>query len=216
VWYTVRHMSVNDVTQYTSSSSSSVLQPWVGLGLLLRFRNNIFLRGGVVSLTPNPKAEGPGCPFLSGMGGPTCSIHYCQHSSRDHLTTQAPPPRQSRDTFGGGGVTQYTEQDISTIVPENKHALKTYWGVELWLHVFSTLSLDGIEWYAKHTSRFTRRENFRGGHWTEGFTENDSNKFIWSVCNFATLNLQSLLRSHTPRAQSWIPDSSFGLLQSVL
>jgi hypothetical protein len=35
------------------------------------------------------------------MGGPTSSIRYCQHSSRDHLTTQAPPLRQSRDTFGG-------------------------------------------------------------------------------------------------------------------
>jgi hypothetical protein len=27
--------------------------------------------------------------------------HYRQHSSKDHLTTQAPPLRQSRDTFGG-------------------------------------------------------------------------------------------------------------------
>jgi hypothetical protein len=36
---------------------------------------------------------------LSGMGGPTISIRYCQHSSWDHVTTQAPPLRQSRDTF---------------------------------------------------------------------------------------------------------------------
>jgi hypothetical protein len=35
------------------------------------------------------------------MGGPTSSIRYRQHSSRDHVTTQAPPLRQSRDTFGG-------------------------------------------------------------------------------------------------------------------
>jgi hypothetical protein len=34
------------------------------------------------------------------MGRPTSSICYCQHSSRDHLNTQAPPLRQSRDTFG--------------------------------------------------------------------------------------------------------------------
>jgi hypothetical protein len=27
--------------------------------------------------------------------------HYRQHSSQDHLTTQAPPLRQNRDTFGG-------------------------------------------------------------------------------------------------------------------
>jgi len=38
---------------------------------------------------------------LSGMRGPNSSIRYCQHSSRDHVTTQAPPLRQSRDTFGG-------------------------------------------------------------------------------------------------------------------
>jgi hypothetical protein len=70
-----------------------------------------FLRGGVVSLTPNPQPGGPGYPFfvwvitldLSGMGGPTSSISYCQHSSRDNLTTQASPLRQSRDTFGGNG-----------------------------------------------------------------------------------------------------------------
>lgn len=112
-------------------------------------------------------------------------------------------------------ITQYMEQDISTILPEKKHALKTYGEAELWLHVFSTMSLDGIEWYAKHTSRFTRGETFPGRHWAEGFTEN-LNKFVWNVYNFATLTLQSLLRSHIPRAQSWIPDSSVGLLQSVL
>jgi len=38
---------------------------------------------------------------LSGMGGPTSSIRYRQHSSQVHVTTQAPPLRQSRDTFGG-------------------------------------------------------------------------------------------------------------------
>ena len=38
---------------------------------------------------------------LSGMGGPTISIHYRQHSSGVRMTTQAPPLHQSRDTFGG-------------------------------------------------------------------------------------------------------------------
>ena len=38
---------------------------------------------------------------LSGMGGPTSSLHYHQHSSRLHVTTRAPPLRQSRDTFRG-------------------------------------------------------------------------------------------------------------------
>jgi hypothetical protein len=38
-----------------------------------------------------------GSPVASGMGDPTS----CQYSSQDHLTTQAPPLHQSRDTFGG-------------------------------------------------------------------------------------------------------------------
>jgi hypothetical protein len=38
----------------------------------------------------------------SGTGGPTSSMSYRQHSSRVHVSTQTPPLRQSRDTFGGG------------------------------------------------------------------------------------------------------------------
>jgi hypothetical protein len=67
-----------------------------------------FLLCGVVSSTPNPQPGGPGYPFFlvhhPGMGGPTSSIHYRQHSSWDHVATQAPPLRQIRDTFGGGGM----------------------------------------------------------------------------------------------------------------
>jgi hypothetical protein len=44
----------------------------VSLGILLRFRYNIFLRGGVVNLTPNPQPGGPGYPFLSGSSPLTC------------------------------------------------------------------------------------------------------------------------------------------------
>jgi hypothetical protein len=32
---------------------------------------------------------------MFGMGGPTSSISYRQRSSQDHVTTQAPPLRQS-------------------------------------------------------------------------------------------------------------------------
>jgi hypothetical protein len=39
---------------------------------------------------------------LSGVGGCTSSMRYRQQSSRDCMTTQAPPQRQSRDTFGRG------------------------------------------------------------------------------------------------------------------
>jgi hypothetical protein len=69
----------------------------------------IFLRCGVVSPTPNPPAWRTRVSLfvcvipldLSGMGGPTSSIRYLQHSSRVHVITQAPPLRQSRDTFRG-------------------------------------------------------------------------------------------------------------------
>jgi hypothetical protein len=93
-------------TSSSSAAAAAALQPWVGLGLLLRFLYNIFLEGGVVSLTPNPQHGGPGYLFfvwvitvdLSGMRGSTSNTRYCQHSSWDHTTTQDPQLRQSRDT----------------------------------------------------------------------------------------------------------------------
>jgi hypothetical protein len=46
------------------------------------------------------------------MRGPTSSICYRQHSSQVHMTTQAPPLRQSRDTFGGttGKIVPYVAE----------------------------------------------------------------------------------------------------------
>jgi len=39
------------------------------------------------------------------MGDPTSNYATANHSSQDHLTTQAPSLRQSRDTSGGGELT---------------------------------------------------------------------------------------------------------------
>jgi len=48
-------------------SSSSALQPWVGLGLRLRFRNNIFFyRVKLLASCPTPNLEGQGIPFHLG------------------------------------------------------------------------------------------------------------------------------------------------------
>jgi hypothetical protein len=48
-------------------SSSSALQPWVGLGLSLRFRNNIFFyRVRLLASCPTPNLEGQGIPFCLG------------------------------------------------------------------------------------------------------------------------------------------------------
>jgi hypothetical protein len=38
---------------------------------------------------------------LSGIGDPTSSYATARHSSQGHMTTQASPLRQSRDTYGG-------------------------------------------------------------------------------------------------------------------
>lgn len=38
---------------------------------------------------------------LSGMGDSTSSLRYLHRTSRGHVTTQAPPLRQSKDTFRG-------------------------------------------------------------------------------------------------------------------
>jgi hypothetical protein len=49
------------------------------------------------------------------MGGPTSSLCYRQHSSRDHVTTQAPPLRQSSDTFGGIRKVLYEQYHTSAL-----------------------------------------------------------------------------------------------------
>jgi hypothetical protein len=47
--------------------------------------------------------------------------------------------------------------------------MKTYWGVELWLHAFLTSALDGGEWSASRPGRFTTRERAPGTHWIGGW-----------------------------------------------
>jgi hypothetical protein len=44
------------------------------------------------------------------------------------------------------------------------HAMEMY-GVEVELHVFLTLTLDGGYWWASRPSRFTSKERTRGIHW---------------------------------------------------
>jgi hypothetical protein len=49
-----------------------------------------------------------------------------------------------------------------------EHALKAYWGVEVLLHTFLALELDGGEWSASRPSHFTPRERDHGTHWIGG------------------------------------------------
>jgi hypothetical protein len=49
------------------------------------------------------------------------------------------------------------------------HAMKAYWGVEVQLHAFLTLALNGGEWSASRPGRFTPRERAPGTHWIGGW-----------------------------------------------
>jgi hypothetical protein len=43
--------------------------------------------------------------------------------------------------------------------------MKAYWGMEVSLHAFLTLALDGSEWSASRSGPFTPRERDSGTHW---------------------------------------------------
>jgi hypothetical protein len=49
------------------------------------------------------------------------------------------------------------------------HAMKAYWGVEVYLHVFLTSVPDGGEWSASRPGRFTPGEKAAGTHWIGGW-----------------------------------------------
>jgi len=46
--------------------------------------------------------------------------------------------------------------------------MKTYWGVEVWLHAFLISALDEGKWSASRPSRFTPEERIRSTHWIGG------------------------------------------------
>jgi hypothetical protein len=47
--------------------------------------------------------------------------------------------------------------------------MKTYWGMEVYLHAFLTSVLDGDEWSASGSGRFIRRERAPDTHWIGGW-----------------------------------------------
>jgi hypothetical protein len=47
--------------------------------------------------------------------------------------------------------------------------MKVYWGVEVYFHAFLTLTIDGGEWLAPRSGRFTREETAPATHWIGGW-----------------------------------------------
>jgi hypothetical protein len=46
--------------------------------------------------------------------------------------------------------------------------MKAYWKVRVHLHALLSSALDGGEWSASHSARFTPRERAAGTHWIGG------------------------------------------------
>jgi len=58
---------------------------------------------------------------------------------------------------------------VCTLCLTKHHAMKTYWGMEVKLHTFLTVALEGGEWSASRPGRFTPRERVPSTHWIGGW-----------------------------------------------
>jgi hypothetical protein len=61
--------------------------------------------------------------------------------------------------------------------------MKTYGGVDLWMHVFLTSALVGGEWLASRSDRFTPGERVPDTHWIRGWVAPDPVWIIWTSEN---------------------------------
>jgi hypothetical protein len=49
--------------------------------------------------------------------------------------------------------------------------MKAYGGVNVWIHIFLTYALTGVEWSASRLCRFTPGERAPGTHWIGGWVD---------------------------------------------
>jgi hypothetical protein len=59
--------------------------------------------------------------------------------------------------------------NICKVVPVLNYAIKTYGGVDVYIHIFLTSALVGGEWSASRPGRFIPGERARGTHWIGGW-----------------------------------------------
>jgi hypothetical protein len=67
------------------------------------------------------------------------------------------------------------------------HVMKTYWGVEVYLHAFLISALDGGEWSASHSGRLTPRERAPGNtdlYYLKADRHNLKDSHYFHICNF--------------------------------
>jgi len=95
------------------------------------FSTNISFYGVRLSASrPTPNLEDQSIPFCLGHHlwpvwhvTPYEQCHFRQDGSQDHLTTQAPPLRQSRDTFGG---VQHLQKCFATNIQNKTLHFRSY------------------------------------------------------------------------------------------
>jgi hypothetical protein len=66
--------------------------------------------------------------------------------------------------------------------------MKTYGGVDVWIHIFLTSALVGGEWSASRTGRFTPGERDHVIHWIEGWVGPNAGLGLVEKRKILTLN----------------------------
>jgi hypothetical protein len=89
------------------------------------------------------------------MGG-ACSTH-------ERFWSESLKEREHSEDLGVDGKDKVKRQSCPCAFLTEHHAMKAYWGVEVYLHAFFTSELDGDEWSASCSGHLTWEDNIRMG-----------------------------------------------------